>query len=38
MNIPNLIDRLRDVEMSLVSNGVIEIKDGIIYSLLEGEV
>ena len=32
IKIPNLVDNMRSIEMQLVSQGIIEIKDGVIYS------
>ena len=31
ITVPNLVDNMRSIEMLLVSQGIIEIKDGVIY-------
>ena len=31
IKVPNLVDNMRSIEMILVSQGIIEIKDGVIY-------
>jgi len=38
IKVPNLGKAMKEVEMTLITNGIIEVKDGIIYCLVEGEI
>ena len=35
IKVPNLVEAMKEVEMTLITNGIIEVKDGIIYCLVE---
>jgi len=38
ITVPNLVDEMRAIEKILISQGIIEVKDGIIYCLVEAEI
>ena len=38
ITVPNLVEEMRVIEKILISQGIIEIKDGIIHCLVEGEI
>jgi hypothetical protein len=38
ITVPNLVEEMRVIEKILISQGIIEVKDGIIHCLVEGEI
>ena len=38
IKVPNLVEEMRVIEKILISQGIIEVKDGIIHCLVEGEI